>query len=92
MCDLRSERLVSVARAARVINPAEPPHAATVYRWLSRGVAGVRLEAIRIGSKWWTSEEAISRFLSRLNAPGMIPQPPSRGAEQADVELAAKGA
>lgn len=40
----------------------------TVWRWVSVGVRGHRLEARLIGSRWRTSEAALSRFLEALNA------------------------
>src|SRR5947207_13632690 len=39
---------------------------ATLYRWISQGSSGVRLEAVKVGGRWRTSEEAIQRFSDRL--------------------------
>lgn len=48
-------------------------NAATIFRWATRGVrtsAGVvvRLEAIRLGSSWKSSLEAVSRFTEKLTS------------------------
>lgn len=45
-----------------------PIHLSTIHRWRSRGLKGIRLEAIRIGGSWCTSREAFGRFASRLTA------------------------
>lgn len=44
------------------------PHINTVFRWVSKGVRGNRLHAVRVGRTFWTTREAVSDFLMRLNA------------------------
>jgi Protein of unknown function (DUF1580) len=44
-----------------------PIHPSTILRWIHQGIRGVRLEAMRLGGRWMTSEEAIARFLQRLS-------------------------
>lgn len=39
-------------------------HPATGVRWITAGVNGRRLEAQRIGARWFTSIEAVRRFAS----------------------------
>jgi len=36
----------------------------SAYRWVIKGVRGVRLEAYREGGRWRTSQEAVLRFLA----------------------------
>jgi len=67
------------------------PHTATKWRWALRGVKGVKLETVMIGAIRFTSEEAIARFLAKLNGEAQ-PPPPRRAAEEAGRELVAKGA
>ena len=43
-------------------------HVATVHRWRKPGVAGVRLESLRVGGRWMTTLEAIDRFVTASNA------------------------
>ena len=45
-----------------------PVHTGTVFRWRSRGLKGIKLEAIRIGGTWYTSVQAFARFTARLTA------------------------
>jgi len=37
----------------------------TVYRWINRGIAGVKLETILIGGSRFTSAEALNRFFTQ---------------------------
>ena len=55
---------LSEARAeiARVTGRRCRPDKATVFRWIKRGIGGVRLEAVRVGVQWLTSRQAITRF------------------------------
>ena len=60
------------------------PHSSTVWRWTIRGVAGVKLETVRIGHAVFTSEEAVARFLHRINSPA----PDDQGSETAVPQTA----
>ncbi len=42
------------------------PHPATLYRWATDGLRGVRLETIQVGGTTCTSIEALQRFFERL--------------------------
>jgi len=44
------------------------PHIATVWRWMGRGVRGVKLETVLIGGKRFTSADAIQRFIDDSTA------------------------
>ena len=41
-------------------------HVSTLYRWIHRGVGGIRLEAVKIGRTVVTSVEALQRFADRV--------------------------
>ncbi len=41
---------------------------ATVYRWASEGVKGIRLECFVQGGRLVTSVEAVNRFIARVSA------------------------
>jgi hypothetical protein len=43
------------------------PDASTIWRWTRRGVNNVKLETVRIGHSVFTSEQAVTRFLARIN-------------------------
>jgi excisionase family DNA binding protein len=62
MIDLAHETLLNLEQAAeRLI-----VHKTTLYRWITQGSKGVKLEAARVGGRWRTSEEALQRFSERL--------------------------
>lgn len=42
------------------------PHPATLYRWATEGLRGVRLETIQVGGTLCTSIEALQRFFEQL--------------------------
>lgn len=70
---------LGLAQAAALLPPGRngrPVSPSTLVRWIVDGVAGpdgtlVRLEAIRLGGRWVTDEDAIRAFAERLT--------PSRG-------------
>jgi hypothetical protein len=74
MIDLKTEKGIRLAEAARLVPPsrgARSTHISTVLRWIVKGArapAGglVRLEAVRLGGKWITSAEAVQRFCEKL--------------------------
>lgn len=66
-----SEQAMGIREAAQWIashTGAPPPNPSTVNRWVVHGVRGVRLQARRVGAKFWTSPSAVARFLDELNA------------------------
>lgn len=46
------------------------PDKATLIRWIGRGCYGTKLEAVRLGSQWLTSKQALHRFLVARTAAG----------------------
>ena len=73
MIDMHYEDLIPVREVPAAL-PLQPGgrriHLATVYRWMSRGVRGVRLEWIRIGGHTFTSREALVRFVEATSTIG----------------------
>ena len=68
MIDLSTEKLIRVQDVPRLLPPrhtGKPVHVSAIYRWIQRGVQGVRLEYIKIGGTTYTSEEALQRFADR---------------------------
>lgn len=55
------EKLLSVTDACRIL-PGRP-HVSTLWRWISRGVHGHRLETIVVGGRRFTSRESLERFI-----------------------------
>jgi len=69
--DIFNEQLITFSELARW-QPRRrgdrPVHVATIHRWRSRGLKGIRLEGVRVGGAWHTSREAFRRFTDRLTA------------------------
>jgi hypothetical protein len=66
-----SEQAMSIRQAAQWIanyTGAPAPNSTTVNRWVVHGVRGVRLQAKRVGARFWTSPSDVARFLDELNA------------------------
>ena len=68
MIDVNSETLLTVRQVARRIpgQRGKPINISAIYRWIQRGVDGRRLEAVRIGGRFYTSVEALERFSEPL--------------------------
>lgn len=100
MIDIAVEKLITFAEAARLRPPTRAgrqTHPATLHRWRQRGCRGIMLEAIRVGSTWYTSVEAMQRFVDRLTVdanPDAVMEPPHRpsgDAKSADAVLSRLG-
>lgn len=73
MIDISTEHLISIREVPCRLPPrpnGKRVHISAVYRWILRGVHGVRLESIRIGGTTYTSTEALQRFADQLGRPG----------------------
>jgi hypothetical protein len=62
----RLRNAISLPQAAQLFSPV--PHAATVWRWCTKGTRGVKLESWVRGGQRVTTPEAVERFLLALNA------------------------
>jgi len=75
----------------------KPIHAATVFRWATKGVRGTRLRTKMIGAVRYTNQEAIAEFVDELTrkanpAETRQPSPTRRRSEQtAAAKLRADG-
>jgi hypothetical protein len=101
MIDLTAEETFPLPHAAKYLpkgRRGRPVHFTTLLRWVLDGVAApsgnrVRLEALRVGSRWVTSKEALQRFAEALTpAASMICTPALRTPtmRQKAVERAAR--
>ncbi len=95
MIDLFRETIIPLKAARQHLGN---PHKATVGRWASTGSKGVVLETILIGTRRYTSEEAIDRFVARRNAvsdgrptPTQSPRRRRQQIERAETHLAKLG-
>ena len=70
MIDISSEKLLTLEQAADKLLVSER----MITKWIRSGSKGVRLEAIKFGTHWRTSEEALQRFGDR-QTPNQEPSP-----------------
>lgn len=61
MSDILTEDLLTITDAAKELP--QRPHCSTLQRWRKRGIRGVKLEAALIGGRWFTSRQALRRFV-----------------------------
>lgn len=96
MIDLANETSIAVGDTPAVC-PGKP-HKSTVWRWVLKGVRGIRLETIVVGGKRYTTIEAIERFIAATTAkangeptPLRTPRQRQRAIERAERELSDAG-
>ena len=96
--DVLGEETLTLAEAAKALprlRRGRKIHVSTLYRWISRGLRGVRLEAVKLGGTLVTSKEALQRFAERLSraegVPEAVPVRLSRRAERAEREAERRG-
>lgn len=63
---LRGEELHPVEELCHLLGPGV--HSGHLIRFAQRGTSGVRLDAVKEGDVWLTSEDAIRRFQAALAA------------------------
>ena len=69
--DINSQKLIRLADVRKLPNlpigrNGKRLHIATLYRWVLRGVRGVKLEVIMVGGSTCTSEEAVQEFFDEV--------------------------
>lgn len=90
------------AKKVPALRDDRPVASSTIIRWIVDGCVGpdgevVRLEAVRLGARWVTDEDALGRFVERLTPKtdsGTFPRPPTsrcRADERADRALRERG-
>jgi hypothetical protein len=66
MLDLRTERpVIRLSEAAEFLPGILPQHG-TLHRWATVGVRGVKLEARLVGGRFYTTPQAVERFLAAI--------------------------
>lgn len=89
MIDIRTEKLLSLTRAARRLprrRAGRKVAASTLYRWSAVGCRGIRLETVQVGGTRCTSLEALGRFFAALAAQARLAgDSKGRNAQASDV-------
>ena len=71
MINTAVEKTISLNKAARRCSSSRGEQSlcpSTLHRWRWPGLGGIRLECIKVGGIWHTSEEALQRFFEKLTA------------------------
>lgn len=68
--NLLTEDALSLPQAAREL-PGRPD-ASTLWRWSKAGLRGVRLETFKIGSRLFTTRQAVTRFVAATQEPAAV--------------------
>lgn len=65
------EKRLSLSELAALIAEREGVtiYPGSIHNWINRGVKGVMLEAVRVGSKYFTTWTAYLTFNAAINAP-----------------------
>lgn len=92
---LSNEKLITLSQAAKMLP--HRPAASTIWRWMTRGSRGVRLETMSIGGMNFTSVEALERFIAgttaardrKLNTNAQAPRTPASRRRSHDRAMAA---
>ena len=108
LTEIQAGDALSISKACEVFpgHSGQPRLAfTTFYRWITKGVstpAGVvKVEAVRCGARWLTSQAAVNRFIVALteaqtsNTGGTAPRSPTarnRASDEAERELERMGA
>lgn len=98
MIDLATERLIALREVPKHLPPRPTGrriHISAVYRWIQRGVRGVRLDSIQVGGTTYTSVEALQRFADGLSSRGPTDRAglaPTTATRRKQIERAAREA
>jgi hypothetical protein len=60
--------LAEVARRLPRRRGHRPTHLATLHRWRTSGLKGIRLECLRVGGTWCTNLDNVAKFFAELTA------------------------
>ena len=82
MIDVRSETVVPVSRVPHHVprnsDSGKRIHPSTAWRWVLRGIRGIKLESVLIGGRRHTSLEKLDAFFAATTAAAGASLPPSR--------------
>ena len=65
--DLLTEDLIPLNKIRNYLPKRDPPKRPslnTIWRWINRGLGGVKLDTVEIGSKTFTTKQAVARFVT----------------------------
>ncbi|MGB2985455.1 MAG: DUF1580 domain-containing protein [Phycisphaerae bacterium] len=89
---LHDEHVVTFSEAARSLPKVNGrrPHASSIWRWVRKGIRGVKLESRRVGGRFVTSLEALERFSKALAEIDLPDRPKTTSGRRATSRQRAK--
>jgi Protein of unknown function (DUF1580) len=81
---MKQDELFPINKAEKLF-PSRPA-LATRWRWINKGVRGVKLSTIRVGGRVFVTEQMVRAFLAELNNPNRG-SPTSKSEEDANKFL-----
>lgn len=94
MTGLRSEKLMTLRQAAAYFpgRSGDGVSEASTWRWVLKGLRGVKLESTKIAGTRYTSQEAIERFIAATSVDSGPQQeaPRTQRRRQRDIAAAAR--
>ena len=74
--NLQTEHAIPIREVPRHVprRNGKKVHYSTVYRWVTKGVRGKRLESVMVGGIRYTTTEAIGRFLNGKPSDAQTPR------------------
>ena len=87
--DIRTETIIDVRQQAAnylgLGRGGKPPHHSFFIRAITKGVKGHKLEALRVGSRWITSVEALQRWAERQTVAAGVTDQTSTVSRRKDI-------
>jgi hypothetical protein len=87
MIDIQHDQLVELSKVPANLQKrtGKRLNLSTIYRWINRGIADIRLETILVGGQRFTTAEALNRFFtqSTLAKQGRLSTATSEGIKRA---------
>jgi hypothetical protein len=94
MLDTLVETPISLTEAANLLprrRAGKKASPATIFRWASNGIRGIKLEVIKVGGTLCTSRERLQKFYEKLTleaAGELVPPPVTSRSRRASVKRA----
>jgi hypothetical protein len=86
MIDVERDLLVPVGKVAQE-RLGRGVTSMTIHRWVVTGIAGVKLEAVKMLGGWLTTPAAFAAFIKDRNAAALAPPPRPRGRRGAPAPI-----
>jgi len=84
-----ADQLRPLSRVARAVLGDQCPSPATLWRWTSKGISGIRLPVTRVGRRAFSTESHFRQWLADVTAAQQC-HPPDESTAERSADLRAK--